>query len=175
MFLIFKKQHVSASSGHHQVFSQILMFWEKTWWWPLLTETCSFLNIKNITSKLYIRVQLCFWLHTLLYVNTCFFFERERERERERPFRCVLSNLYNILCTVNTQHTRQDAIITIRLYLAICFGRRRPFSGQLRTTLRYSKNSTQWNPIAFTLKCLRPKHVAKGKGKAIPLQAWSGP
>ena len=32
---------------------------------------------------------------------------------------CV-SNLRNVLCTVNTQHTsRQDAIITVRLYLAI--------------------------------------------------------
>jgi hypothetical protein len=31
----------------------------------------------------------------------------------------VLSNLYNILCTANTRHTsRQDATITIRLYLA---------------------------------------------------------
>jgi len=49
---------------------------------------------------------------------------------------------YNILCTVNTQHTsRQDAIITIRLYLATCFGRKRPSSGQLRTILRYSKNT----------------------------------
>jgi len=25
--------------------------------------------------------------------------------ERERPSRCVLSNLYNIFCTINTQHT----------------------------------------------------------------------
>ena len=33
----------------------------------------------------------------------------------ERPSRCVLSNLYNILCTVNTEQTsRQDAIITVR-------------------------------------------------------------
>jgi len=33
-------------------------------------------------------------------------------------------HLYNIQCTVNTQHTsRHDAIITIRLYLATCFGR----------------------------------------------------
>ena len=49
--------------------------------------------------------------------------------------------LYNILCTVNTQHTtRQDPIITIRLYLATCFGRDRPSSGPPRTTLRYSKN-----------------------------------
>ena len=51
-----------------------------------------------------------------------------------------ISNLYNILCTVSTRHTsRQDAIITIRLYLATCFGRNRPFAGQLRTILRYSK------------------------------------
>ena len=58
-------------------------------------------------------------------------------------------HLYNILCTVNTQHTlRQDAIITVRFYLATCFGRKQPSSGQLRTVLRYSKNSTQWDPIA---------------------------
>ena len=69
----------------------------------------------------------------------------------ERPSHCVLSNLYDILCTVNTEHTsRQDAIITIRLYLATRFGRKRPSSGQLRTTLRYSKNSTQWNTISST-------------------------
>jgi len=65
----------------------------------------------------------------------------------------VIQFLYNILCTVNTQHTsRQDAVITIRLYLATCFGRNRPSSGQLRTILRYSKNSTQWDPISFTIK-----------------------
>ena len=59
-----------------------------------------------------------------------------------------LLNLYNILCTVDTQHaSRQDAIITIRLYLATCFGLDRLSSGQLRTILRYSKNSTQWDPI----------------------------
>ena len=64
-----------------------------------------------------------------------------------------ISNLYNILRTVNTQHTsRQDAIITVRFYLAKCFGRKRPSSGQLRTILRYSKNGTQWDPISFTLK-----------------------
>ena len=41
-------------------------------------------------------------------------------------------HLYKILRTVNTQHTsRQDAVITIRLYLATCFGRERPSSGQL--------------------------------------------
>jgi len=46
---------------------------------------------------------------------------------KEIRFFCVLSNLYNISCTVNTQHTsRQYAIITIRLYLATCFGRKRP-------------------------------------------------
>jgi len=59
-------------------------------------------------------------------------------------------SLYNILRTVNTQHTsRQDAIITSLLYLATCFGCKRPSSGQLRTTLIYSKNSTQWDPIPF--------------------------
>ena len=50
----------------------------------------------------------------------------------------MLSDLCNILCTLNTQHTsRQDAIITIRLYLATYFGRKRPSLGQLRTILRY--------------------------------------
>ena len=87
------------------------------------------------------KVQISFWYHKP-FINL-----------RERPSRCVLSNLCNILCTVNTQHTsRQDAIITIKLYLATCFGRKRPSSGQLRTILRYSKNSTQWDPISFTLK-----------------------
>jgi len=61
-----------------------------------------------------------------------------------------ISNLYNILCTVNTQHTSsQDAVIRIRLYLATCFGRNRPSSGQLRTILMYSKNITQWDPISL--------------------------
>jgi len=73
-------------------------------------------------------------------------------RLREAIPLCI-SNLYNILRTVNTQQTsRQDAIMTIRLYLATCFGRNRPSSGQLRTILSYSKNSTQWDPISFTLK-----------------------
>jgi len=50
----------------------------------------------------------------------------------------VLSNLYNVLCTVNTQHTsRQDAIIKIRLYLA--------------TILRYSKNSILVYYFYYTL------------------------
>jgi len=61
--------------------------------------------------------------------------------------------MYNKLCTVNTQHiSRQDAIVTISLYLVTCFSRKRPTSGQLRTVLKYSKNSTQWDPISFTLK-----------------------
>jgi hypothetical protein len=43
-----------------------------------------------------------------------------------------ISNLYNIICTVNTQHTsKQDTIITIWLYLATCFGRDRQSSGHL--------------------------------------------
>ena len=63
------------------------------------------------------------------------------------------------LRTVNTQHTsRQDAIITIRLYMAKCVGRKRPSSSQLRTILRYGKNSTQWDPISFTLK---PDKISK--------------
>jgi len=62
--------------------------------------------------------------------------------------------LYNLLCTVNTQHTsRQDAIITIRLYLATCFGRKWPSSGKLKTILRYSKNSTHWAPIEYYFYC----------------------
>ena len=57
-----------------------------------------------------------------------------------------LLNLYHILCTVNTQHTsRQDAIITIKLYLATCFGRKRPSSGKLRTIL------TLWRRIFFLI------------------------
>jgi len=63
------------------------------------------------------------------------------------------TNKLYILCTVNTQHTsRQYALITVRLYLATCFGRKHPSSGQLRTILRYTKNSTQWDPISFTIK-----------------------
>ena len=34
-----------------------------------------------------------------------------------------------------TTYIKQDAIITIRLYLATCFGRDRPSSCQLRTTI----------------------------------------
>ena len=80
----------------------------------------------------------------------CYIFFWERGRE---AIPLYISNLYNILCTVNTQHTsRQDTIIKIRLYLSTSFGRNRPSSGQLRTILRYSKNSAQWDPISFTLK-----------------------
>jgi len=39
-----------------------------------------------------------------------------------------------------TTYIKQDAIITVKLYLATCFGCDWPSSGQLRTTLRYSKN-----------------------------------
>jgi len=69
----------------------------------------------------------------------------------ERGHPLVYYEIY-ILCTVNTQHTsRQDAVNTTRLYLATCFGRKRPSSGELRTILRYSKNITQWDRISFTL------------------------
>jgi len=54
-----------------------------------------------------------------------------------------------------TTTSRQDAIITIRLYLAKCFGRDRPSSGQLRTILRYNKNG--WPEDCRS----GPKHVAK--------------
>jgi len=68
-------------------------------------------------------------------------------------FNYAMAVSYNIFYTINTQHiSRQDAIITIRLCLATCFGRNRLSSGQQRTILRYSKNSTQWDPISFTLK-----------------------
>ena len=39
-----------------------------------------------------------------------------------------------------TTHIKQDELITIRWYLATCFGRNRPSSGQLRTTIK-----VQWN------------------------------
>jgi hypothetical protein len=79
-------------------------------------------------------------------------------------FMCTSSlilNLYNILCTVNTQYTSsQGAIIKIRLYLATCFGCKRPSSGKLRTVLRYS---VQYNIIIKTGpedgRNYRPKHV----------------
>jgi len=84
------------------------------------------------------RIRYLIWLKCLcttflpphvmiwLWINITFI------RFLERPSRCVWSNLYNILCAVNTQHTsRQVAIITIRLYLATYFGRDRPSSGQL--------------------------------------------
>jgi len=57
-----------------------------------------------------------------------------------------------------TTYIKQDAIITIRWYLATCFGRDRPSSGQIRTTIRYSKNITQWDPkyhlIVIIASCL---------------------
>jgi len=77
----------------------------------------------------------------------------------EGSSRCVLSNLYNILCTVNTQHTsKQYAIITIRLYLATCLGRYRPSSGHLRSTvLTYLNIVLSWPEHGRSW----PKHVAK--------------
>jgi len=78
--------------------------------------------------------------HTLTFVTTVCHQANWKNLIFEKPSRCVYPNLYNTLCTVNTQHTSgQDAIITIGLYLATCFGHDRPSSGQLRTTLRYSK------------------------------------
>jgi len=77
------------------------------------------------------------YTHTYIYIHVLRwsgFYE-----DGKSPF----TYLYNIICTVNTQYTsRQDAIITNILYLATYFGRNRPSSGQLRTILSYSKNST---------------------------------
>ena len=43
------------------------------------------------------------------------------------------SAMYTILRMVSTQHTsRQDAIITIGLYLATCFGRNRPTKNNIK-------------------------------------------
>ena len=63
------------------------------------------------------------------------------------------AKLCDILCTVNTEYrARQDAIITIRLYLAACFGRKWSSASKLRTALRGSKDSTQLDPILLALK-----------------------
>jgi len=62
-----------------------------------------------------------------------------------------LNDLYsspNIVCITYyvplqyTTYIKTRCNNTIRLYLATCFCRNRPSSGQLRTILRYSKNST---------------------------------
>jgi len=72
----------------------------------------------------------------------------------QRPSRCVVTNLYNVLYSVNTQ----PCISTVILYIhsghiiATCFDRKRPSSGQYRTFLRYNKVSTQWDPISFTVR-----------------------
>jgi len=61
---------------------------------------------------------------------------------------------YNILCTINKVLTsKQDAVITVRLHLDTFFGRDRPSSGQLRTTLRL----VSWPEDGRS----RPKHVDK--------------
>ena len=74
-----------------------------------------------------------------------------------RWYHCIRANGI-IFCTVNSQHTsRQDAIITIRLYLATCFNCERPSSGQLRTILRYFNIVLSWHEVGRS----RPKHVAK--------------
>ena len=63
------------------------------------------------------------------------------------------AKLCDIMCTVNTEHrARQDAIITIRLYLATCFCRKWLSASKLITVLRGSKDSTQLDPISLILK-----------------------
>jgi hypothetical protein len=64
------------------------------------------------------------------------------------------AKLCDILCTVNTERrARQDAIITIRLYLAACFGRKWSSASKLRTVLRGSKDSAQLDPISHKISC----------------------
>ena len=62
---------------------------------------------------------------------------------------------YNtILRTVNTQHTsRQDAIITNWLYLATCFGSKRPSAGELLRSLKLSFNGKKWNSLEYCFYC----------------------
>ena len=40
---------------------------DKTWWWPLPAETCSFFYLK--IQHLIRHIQLCYWLHTHLLVH----------------------------------------------------------------------------------------------------------
>jgi len=98
----------------------------------LASQTHSINQYKNIRTKV---LKFCanIYFNESLKVN-----DKLSPSLREAIPLCI-SNLYNILCTVNTQHiSRQDAIIAIRLYLATCFGLDRPTSGQLRTILRYN-------------------------------------
>jgi len=53
-----------------------------------------------------------------------------------------------------TTYIKQDAIITIRLYFATCFGRGRPSSGQLRTTRSRPKRVAKYNLIVIITSCL---------------------
>ena len=121
-------------------------------------------------AKISQRWKLSMLLAAFLYL-LCSSFSGTRKWQWLLDHKDLSLCLYNIFCTVNTQHTlRQDAIITIRLYVATCFGRKRPSSGQLRTILRYSKNIVTVIKI-FLLYLnivlswpedgrLRPKHVA---------------
>jgi len=67
--------------------------------------------------------------------NKCHFFERERERESGHHF-VYYQIVYYIMHRQYTTYIKQAAIITIRLYLAACFGRDWPSSSQLRTTIK---------------------------------------
>jgi hypothetical protein len=62
-----------------------------------------------------------------------------------------------------TTYIKQDAMITIRWYLVSCFGRDRPFSGQLRTTVKvqyeqYLNPLTPNDPYSGRTAPLTSKH-----------------
>ena len=78
----------------------------------------------NASNLFYVTLRSTFDINAIHFISTPTSIKTHNIVFFERPSRCVLSNLYNKLRTVDTQHTsRQDAIITIRLYLATCFGR----------------------------------------------------
>jgi len=64
-------------------------------------------------------------------------------------------------------YIKQDAIITVRLYLATCYGRDRPSSGQLRTRIKVQPLSTLFYYTLIVVLSWpedgrsRPKHVVK--------------
>jgi len=45
---------------------------DKTWWWPLPAETCSFFDLR--IQHLIRHIQLCYWLHSHLLVHMVVFY-----------------------------------------------------------------------------------------------------
>ena len=91
-----------------------------------------------------------------MYKDTCTFhiYCTELKRIWRRPSRCTVTGLYNVLYTVNTQQYISTVILCIHSghFMATCFDRKWPSSGQWRTFSRYNKVSTHWDPILFTVK-----------------------